>query len=408
MSCSVAISSSPVFSPSMISHTCKTSPESLTLGLTQHHLSTSAATDGSPSTVRRFHRVPSGLRMCKNEISASSSPGLDSSGVSPSSSSSASPCFSSTLASSSCGSATFTKRKRPARLDIPILGLLAFEQPPGSDGKQEVEEESDRYSVYCKRGRKRVEMEDRHSAALDLRGDPQMAFFGIFDGHGGSKAAEYVSKSIGERILEEVAMSREEAEIEVEEAVRNGYLKTDVEFLKEDVGGGTCCVTAFVKKGELIVSNAGDCRAVMSVSGIAEALTSDHRPSRDDERDRIESLGGYVDCCRGVWRLQGSLAVSRGIGDSHLKQWVIPNPETRIIRIESNSEFLILASDGLWDKISNQEAIDMARPLCMDSKKPSPLSACKKLVELSISRGSMDDISVMIIQLGHFFQTKVN
>lgn len=221
------------------------------------------------------------------------------------------------MASSCRGSASFGKRKRPARLDIPMMSLLDFEQQPGSDGKQEVEEESDRYSVYCKRGRKRVEMEDRHSAALDLHGDPQMvlfcicifssiyvlisalrlmggcvlqAFFGIFDGHGGSKAAEYVSKRIGGKILEEMATRRGEAVIEVEEAVRNGYLKTDVEFLKEDVGGGTCCVTAFVKKGELIVSNAGDCRAVLSVSGTAEALTSDHRPSRDDEKDRIESL----------------------------------------------------------------------------------------------------------------------
>lgn len=61
--------------------------------------------------------------------------------------------------------------------------------------------------------------------------------------------------------------------------------------------------------------------------------------------------GGYVDYCRGTWRLQGSLAVSRGIGDLHLKQWVIPVPETKIINIEAECEFLILASDGLWDKV---------------------------------------------------------
>lgn len=61
--------------------------------------------------------------------------------------------------------------------------------------------------------------------------------------------------------------------------------------------------------------------------------------------------GGYVDDCHGVWRIQGSLAVSRGIGDSHLKQWVISEPETRALRIEKDCEFLILASDGLWDKV---------------------------------------------------------
>lgn len=58
-----------------------------------------------------------------------------------------------------------------------------------------------------------------------------------------------------------------------------------------------------------------------------------------------------MDCCRGVWRIQGSLAVSRGIGDRHLKQWITAEPETKILKIEPDFEFLILASDGLWDKV---------------------------------------------------------
>lgn len=76
----------------------------------------------------------------------------------------------------------------------------------------------------------------------------------------------------------------------IEEAVKDGYLTTDADFLKEDVSGGTCCATALIQGHNLVVSNAGDCRAVMSRGGIAEALTSDHRPSRKDERDRIENL----------------------------------------------------------------------------------------------------------------------
>lgn len=61
--------------------------------------------------------------------------------------------------------------------------------------------------------------------------------------------------------------------------------------------------------------------------------------------------GGYVDCCRSVWRIQGSLAVSRGIGDRQLKQWVIAEPETKVLKINPECEFLMLASDGLWDKV---------------------------------------------------------
>ncbi|ONK80124.1 uncharacterized protein A4U43_C01F14130 [Asparagus officinalis] len=77
---------------------------------------------------------------------------------------------------------------------------------------------------------------------------------------------------------------------DIEKAVANGYMKADAEFLKEEAVSGSCCVTVLIKKGDLIVSNAGDCQAVLSVSGAAEALTSDHRPSREDERERIENL----------------------------------------------------------------------------------------------------------------------
>jgi serine/threonine protein phosphatase PrpC len=63
--------------------------------------------------------------------------------------------------------------------------------------------------------------------------------------------------------------------------------------------------------------------------------------------------GGYVDLCRGVWRIQGSLAVSRSIGDRHLKQWVTAEPETKVITIEPEHDLLILASDGLWDKVNS-------------------------------------------------------
>lgn len=80
------------------------------------------------------------------------------------------------------------------------------------------------------------------------------------------------------------------SEERIEEAVKDGYLTTDTNFLKEGLSGGTCCVTALIQGRNLVVSNAGDCRAIMSRGGVAEALTSDHRPSRIDERDRIETL----------------------------------------------------------------------------------------------------------------------
>lgn len=117
------------------------------------------------------------------------------------------------------------------------------------------------------------------------------AFIGIFDGHGGKKAAEFSSENLDEFI----ATTAGAESSTIEEIIRTGYLKTDAEFLKEQANGGACCVTALVRDGDLIVSNAGDCRAVLSQAGKAESLTYDHRPSREDERDRIESLVSVSD-----------------------------------------------------------------------------------------------------------------
>ncbi|KAL9274163.1 putative protein phosphatase 2C 25 [Drosera capensis] len=216
------------------------------------------------------------------------------------------------------------------------------------------------YGVCCRSGKRRaLPMKDRFSAVVDVDGDAKRGFFGVFDGHGGAKAAD-------------------------------------------DSRGGTCSVTALIRVGNLVVSNAGDCRAAMCRGGVDETLTTDHRPSRKDEKERTKAMGGYFDCHHGVWRIQGSLAVSRAIGDGHFKQWVIAKPETRIHKIESDCELLILASDGLWDKVTNQEAVDVARLHCIGISKPEPLAACKKLIEISISRGSCDDICVMLIQFEQY------
>ncbi|KAK3007012.1 hypothetical protein RJ639_016209 [Escallonia herrerae] len=375
MSCTVAISNSPVFSPSRVpsSLLCKasvsSSPENLTHAL-------------SPASALK-------LRL------QSQKPPPQTSGLIRDSDDGA---------STSSSSPTVLKRKRPARLDIPVASLSFGGGGPATAsaaeerGRDVVEVEGDGYSVYCKRGRREF-MEDRFSAAVNVHGDPKQAFFGVFDGHGGAKAAEFAAQNLEKEILSEV--ERRDGN-DIAEAVKNGYLTADAEFLKQGLRGGTCCATALIREGNLVVSNAGDCRAVVSRGGVAEALTCDQRPSREDEKHRIEALGGYVDCCHGVWRIQGSLAVSRGIGDQHLKQWVTAEPETKVVQITSELEFLILASDGLWDKVSSQEVVDIARPLCINSDRPEPLSVCKKLVDISVSRGSVDDISVMLIQLGRF------
>lgn len=62
--------------------------------------------------------------------------------------------------------------------------------------------------------------------------------------------------------------------------------------------------------------------------------------------------GGYVEFHRGAWRVHGVLSVSRSIGDAHLKHWVLGEPETKILQLTPDMEFVVLASDGLWIKVN--------------------------------------------------------
>ncbi|XP_048571500.1 probable protein phosphatase 2C 32 [Triticum urartu] len=385
MSCSVAIPSSPVFSPSRRPLSCKAasasaSPESVSVSVS----SPAPSTAGSPLR-------PFGLLRAQIREEASPSPKTSS-------------------AAPSAAAGSMLKRRRPAPLMVPVDGAAAAAAAAAavaaveSDPSNEVEEEGDEFAAYCRRGRgrRRVEMEDRHVAQVALGGDPQVALFAVFDGHGGKNAAEFAAQNMPKFMAEEVRKVDGGDSDKIEGAVKKCYLKTDEEFLKREESGGACCVTALLQKGGLTVSNTGDCRAVLSRAGTAEALTSDHRASREDERERIENLGGFVVNNRGTWRVQGSLAVSRGIGDAHLKQWVVADPDTRTLLVDPQCEFLVLASDGLWDKVDNQEAIDIARPLCIGNDKASRMAACRRLVETAGSRGSTDDISVLIIQLQKF------
>jgi protein phosphatase 1L len=171
----------------------------------------------------------------------------------------------------------------------------------------------------------------------------------------------------------------------------------------QGASGGSCAATALVKGGSLYVAHLGDCRAVLSHrGGDAAALTADHTCASEDERARVEREGGYVTRSgSGVWRVQGSLAVSRAFGDAGLKRWVVPEPAVaRVPLVGGGCEFLVVASDGLWDKVGNQEAVDAVRTGA------SRAAACRELVEMARRRGSRDDVTVMVIDLERFLRHK--
>ncbi|KAG0494330.1 hypothetical protein HPP92_005324 [Vanilla planifolia] len=291
-------------------------------------------------------------------------------------------------------------KRRPAKIVIPPVGVgLGFGE--GFNGKEEksamreMEVEGSVYSLASRTGTRHT-MEDGYGVITDIHGDSKQALFGVFDGHGGRAAVDFVMEKLGKNIIRSVEEVNEKEEGSLKLAIKAAYLKTNQEFLSQGVRSGSCAATVLLKNGELHVSNVGDCRVVMSRKGVADALTTDHRPGREDERIRIENLGGFVNCRNGVWRVQDSLAISRAIGDIDMKEWVISEPDTKTFHLNQDCEFLIMASDGLWDKVGNQEAVDMV------IKQRNWLQSCRDLVEMSCSRGNRDDITVMVVDLRSF------
>jgi protein phosphatase 1L len=93
--------------------------------------------------------------------------------------------------------------------------------------------------------------------------------------------------------------------------------------------------------------------------------------------------------------------VSRAFGDASMKPWVTSEPEVSRRRLTSDCRFLVVASDGLWNKVSCQEAVDAVSAAAPSS---SSVGSCKELVALAKSRGSRDDITVMVVDLQRFLQ----
>ena len=117
----------------------------------------------------------------------------------------------------------------------------------------------------------------------------------------------------------------------------------------------------------------------------------DHKPNRTDERERIEAAGGIV-VWAGTWRVGGVLAVSRAFGDRFLKRYVVAHPEIAEESIGAEDDCLVLASDGVWDVLQNQEVATLIRD--MDDAE----QAAKKITEEAYHRGSNDNISCIVVK----------
>merc|ERR1711915_490691 len=133
-----------------------------------------------------------------------------------------------------------------------------------------------------------------------------------------------------------------------------------VEAKKANSIGGTTLILALLDAEELFIANVVDSRAVFANdSGLAVPMSYDHKPCQLKEKKRIQEAGGFV-AMNGVWRVMGVLATSRALGDYPLKdkKVVVADPDVLSFNIRDHRmDFAVLASDGLWDTHSNEDAV---------------------------------------------------
>jgi len=181
---------------------------------------------------------------------------------------------------------------------------------------------------------------------------------------------------------------------------------------------GSTAVTALKRGNELYVANVGDSRCVLareSANGLIEALamSDDHKPDRRDEKERILKNRGAVEPIRAfngryvgparVWtkkQVAGGLAVSRAFGDLAMASaGVVPDPEILRETITAKDKFLVLASDGVWEHMSNQQVVDIAK------QHKDPQIASDAIVQEARKQwqkkgqGYVDDITALVVKV---------
>mmetsp|Transcript_7281 Transcript_7281/g.15903 ORF Transcript_7281/g.15903 Transcript_7281/m.15903 type:complete len:370 (-) Transcript_7281:792-1901(-) len=194
----------------------------------------------------------------------------------------------------------------------------------------------------------------------------------------------------------------------------NSGFKVDDATEQEDnvVQAGCTAVVALVKNNHLYVANAGDSRGVLCRGGKAVALSEDHKPAQETERTRIIAAGGFLSDIGGVCRVNGNLNLSRAIGDLRYKnntdlapagQIITAEPDIRKLPLTPEDKFFVLACDGVWDVMSNQDVVDFVSQRL--EKGMSPKEAASELLDACLAndpkeaRGvGCDNMTAVVVQ----------
>lgn len=218
-------------------------------------------------------------------------------------------------------------------------------------------------------------MEDRILVVPRLPRREDVAVLGVFDGHGGSQVAQLATE-----LLPEILTDCLTRYVEPVTAIRECFLQLDEEIRRSreaallgfDSIGCTANVIVVIRRASrlrLFCANSGDSRAVLSRAGVALELSQDHKPHDPKEKRRIEAAGGFVTEYEGrerSSRVDGTLAVSRALGDFRLKarldlppdkQKVIALPDIKEVSVGACDEYVAVGSDGVFSVFTSEVLI---------------------------------------------------
>lgn len=250
------------------------------------------------------------------------------------------------------------------------------------------------FSEFSMRGR-RYEMEDAHKVIPKFRSASEF-YTGVFDGHYNELVANLASCKLHDFLKESLETNHPR------KALIKAFLKTDNMAKSKQLDGGSAAVVAYANRNKLFVANAGDARAVLDRAGKAKRLTVDHKAKNKNEQRRINRLGGYItpESANDVARVNGKLAIARSLGDHFFDypykdfDLITARPNVREIELVKGDSALILACDGVWDVLSDRQAIEI-----VSKGKGSSTSQAEILVNEAFEKGSQDNITAVVINL---------
>jgi protein phosphatase PTC1 len=244
----------------------------------------------------------------------------------------------------------------------------------------------------------RKDMEDFHYIKALLIKKIACSYFGLFDGHSGKEVGMYLMENLHKILHQKIKEENINNEI-LKQIVINSFEQIDQEinlknFRNETGSTGTILLLykdpSSPSNKSFLCANVGDSKAYLITKSEMILLTKDHKCCDANEVKRIRDKGGIVF----RERVFGTLMLTRSFGDKEMKKYgVLSTPDIYIKNVEKDDLFIVIASDGVWDVVEENEILKMTK------EGISSNDFSKKIVNLAKERDTHDNISCIVIKL---------